>query len=348
MNLHSTSLSDCLSKLTNMDILDNFNIKITQSFEQFIDKNDIVITDSNLFEIYKGDLVNNRIIVFEAGEDRKTLATVEKTCRKLVEHQADRSAKLVALGGGLVCDVTGLVASLYMRGVEFKFIATSLLAQLDASVGGKNGVNLDGYKNIIGLFNNPSLVVCALNTLNTLPKRELISGYAEAIKCGILADKELFDEFLKSEIDIESIVRKSLKIKAEIVTKDPFEKLGFRKLLNLGHTFGHAIEKCAPNCYLHGEAVAIGLAYAAKASQMLGFCTIEVADEIVGAIANVGLPTQTDINSGKLAQAILIDKKRDTDNIDLILIKNIGQPHVYPIKADISVIEEFLVSLRSI
>lgn len=329
-------------------MIDNFNIKITQKFEQFIDKNDIVITDSNVFEIYKDELANNRVIVFKAGEDRKTLETVENICRKLLEYQADRRTVLVGLGGGLVCDVTGFVASLYMRGVEFKFVATSLLAQLDASVGGKNGVNLDGYKNIIGVFNNPSMVVCALKTLKTLPQRELISGYAEALKCGILADNELFDEFLKTEIDIENIVKKSLKIKTEIVTKDPLEKLGLRKLLNLGHTFGHAIEKCAPNRYLHGEAVAIGLVYAAKASLVLDLCNLEVTNKIVCAIEKLGLPVETDIDSPKMAQAMLIDKKRDADNIDFILFKNIGQPHVHPIKADISVIEEFLVSLRSI
>lgn len=323
-------------------------VKISDNFGQFIDPQDIIITDSNLFECYKDVLSKNRVITIQAGEESKTISCVENVCRQLVDLQADRKSVLVGVGGGLVCDLTGFVGSVYMRGVDFKFIATSLLAQLDASLGGKNGVNLDGYKNLIGVFNNPKLVICALDALKTLPNRELISGYAEAVKCGIIGDLELFKSFESGKFTTEEIVKRSLKIKAEIVEKDPKETLGWRKLLNLGHTFGHAIEKSVPSKFLHGEAVGIGLIYAAKGSFKLGLCDKSTCDRIVKTVKNAGLPTDTDVTSRELAAAMLIDKKRDRDNIDFILIKNIGDVVSHPIKAEVAIIEQFLVSLRSL
>lgn len=331
-----------------MELLDKFNVHICDDFTQFVDRNDIVITDTNLFKAYQSSFEGVRVIVIDSGEDSKTMLSVELICRKLVDFEADRSTRLLGFGGGLITDITGFVASIYMRGIDFSFISTSMLGQLDASLGGKNGVNLDGYKNMIGVFNNPFRVVCALDTLGTLPKRELISGYAEAIKCGILADRELFNAFKGEVIDNEFIVKKSLNIKADVVLRDPKETLGVRKLLNLGHTFAHAIEKCAPNLYLHGEAVAIGLCYAAKASLLLGLLDKSIAKEVLDTVRNVGLPVETDLDSHAMAQAMLVDKKRNADKVDFILFSDIASPVVHPVLAQISVIEQFLVSLRTL
>lgn len=333
-----------------MNLLDKFNVVVSDDFTKFLNDDDIVITDTNLYRIYAETFKNNRVILLEKGEmdGGKCLSTVENICRKLIEFGADRKSKILGFGGGVVTDVTGLVASLYMRGVEFRFIATTLLAQLDASLGGKNGVNLDGYKNIIGVFNNPKQVVCALDVLESLPKKELVSGYAEAIKSGIIGDKYLFELFESGNIDIREVVLRSLNIKADIVDKDPFEKLGLRQMLNLGHTFGHAIEKCFEGRYLHGEAVGIGLCFAAKGSVVKGLLDKKTADRIVDTVKRAGLPTEVDLSAKEMAQAIMVDKKKSGKTVDFVLIKAIGETVVVPLEADISVIEEFLVSLRSI
>jgi 3-dehydroquinate synthase len=209
----------------------------------------IIITDKTVQGLYQDRFPDCPVIAMDQGEKIKTLETVKDLYGRLVELEADRSAFILAIGGGIVCDVAGFVASTYMRGIHFGFVSTTLLAQVDASVGGKNGVNFGGYKNMVGVFNQPEFVVCDLAMLKTLPVREILCGYAEIIKHGAIADARMLD-FLETHRDaaldldqaiVAFLVYRSVEIKAGVVTRDERER-GERRKLNFGHTFGHAIE----------------------------------------------------------------------------------------------------------
>jgi 3-dehydroquinate synthase len=291
-----------------------------------------ILTNPNILDLYSDFLPKNApVITMPAGETNKTLNTVLDTIRKLVDAGADRKSVIVGFGGGIVCDITGFIASIYMRGIRFGFVPTTLMAQVDASVGGKNGVNCDGYKNMIGVFNQPDFVLCDPKTLKTLPERELRSGIAEVIKYGLIADAEFFsfveksiDNILKCDIDcLHSIVYKSIQRKIEIVEVDEKES-GERKKLNLGHTFGHAIEKCSDNMLLHGEAVSIGMTIAAKISEQMGFITNEDFVRIKNILETAGLPVTTDIAPENLMEAIRKDKKRENEFVYFVLNRSIG------------------------
>ncbi len=239
------------------------------------DRRIVAITDPNVAALY-GEAMracSSEQIVIPTGEEHKTLETVETIYRRLVEIGADRRTYIVGVGGGIVTDITGFAASTYLRGVEFGFVATSLLAQVDASVGGKNGVNVGGFKNMAGVFNQPDFVLCDTGALSTLPPREFRAGLAEMIKAGIIADPALFEilenhspeELLAdSELLTRAIVA-AIRVKADIVEADETEK-GERRKLNLGHTVAHAIEKLTRD-YNHGEAVGVGLAAIADAAK---------------------------------------------------------------------------------
>lgn len=296
----------------------------------------VVITDPNLAAAYPELIGRYPHILIGLGEAQKTLTTAEQVCRELLRAGADRGSYIVGIGGGIVTDITGFVASVFMRGVSgFGFVATSLLAQVDASVGGKNGVNLDGYKNQIGVFNQPDFVLCDQTMLATLPARELRAGLAEALKCGLIGDAALFEAFEGETFEtltgnpelLHRIIVATVELKARVVTADEQEH-GERKLLNLGHTFGHAIEKCTRH-YLHGEAVAIGLCLAAGASAKTGRLTAEEEARIVRAVRGMGLPTTIDPTLGiaatQLIEAVRADKKREAQEIDLVLPSGLGR-----------------------
>lgn len=288
----------------------------------------IIITDSNVFRIYESWIGQYPHVVIGTGEVNKTLDTVGEICRQLLARGADRGSYLVGVGGGIVTDITGFVASTYMRGVGFGFVATTLLAQVDASVGGKNGVNLDGFKNIIGTFNQPDFVLCDSAMLGSLPQRELVAGMAEIIKCGFIRENSILDIFEGEEWDAGAVQRAivaAVELKAAVVTADEREH-GERKLLNLGHTFAHAVEKCSSQ-YLHGEAVAIGLCVAARISMQMGLlCESEYA-RVVAIISRAGLPTALPegVSPQQLIQSALSDKKREAATIDIIVMEGIGR-----------------------
>lgn len=301
----------------------------------------VMVTDENLKHHYP-TLVNRfDHILIPDGESNKILATIEYIHRQLLALGADRHTYIVGMGGGIVTDMTGFAASTFMRGLDFGFIATSLLAQVDASVGGKNGVNLDGYKNIIGTFNQPDFVICDITMLSSLPSQELRAGMSEAIKSGIIGDAELFrifeshsfDEIADSKELITEIVRRSVEIKARIVEAD-FREGGLRKMLNLGHTFGHSIEKNSTR-YVHGQAVAIGMAIIASISEQLGILDADSHNRILRAIENMGLPTAADeIAREDLIHQATLDKKRIGGDLELILIEDIGRTVIYRISID--------------
>lgn len=300
------------------------------------DRRVIVVTDQHLLDTYPELITRYPYIVIGCGESNKNLATVEHIHRELLALQADRTAYLVGIGGGIVTDITGFAASTYMRGVSFGFIATSLLAQVDASVGGKNGVNLDGYKNIIGTFSQPDFVLCDSSMLRTLPLRELRAGMSEALKCGIIGEKVLFDIFVEHTFDqimeseklLHEIVLRSVRFKANIVEQDEREG-SLRKLLNLGHTFAHSVEKCTTK-YIHGEAVAIGIAIIARLSNT----DIHTYTQIITALEKLSLPTSVDIEFERLLEVAKSDKKRSGDSIELIIIEKIGQCKIQKMAID--------------
>ena len=290
----------------------------------------IVVTDANVHRRYKPIIDSFEHIIIGMGETNKTLYTVEKIYDELIALGADRECFILGFGGGIVTDVTGFVASTYMRGLHFGFVATTLLAQVDASVGGKNGVNVEGYKNMVGVFNQPEFVLCDTSLLKTLPEREFRAGLAEIIKAGIIADPTLFslfedhalDEFRQDGALLTRIITASIRVKAQIVESDEREA-GVRKKLNLGHTFAHAIEKCSSE-FLHGEAVAIGTVMMAGVSVRLGALTEDEAARISRVIAKMGLPTESGVDIKRLLKALKLDKKRDADQISLVLVRRIG------------------------
>ena len=280
------------------------------------------------------------IITIPAGENEKNIETVKNIWKKMFNFGLDRQSLLINLGGGVICDVGGFAASTFMRGIEFINIPTTLLAQVDASVGGKTGVNFNEIKNAIGVFKNPIGVVIDVQTLKTLPKRELVAAFGEIIKHGVISGREHFDlvtskkpvEFDQKEII--KIIKQSIKIKLNIVQKDPKETTGQRKVLNFGHTIGHAIESLSwktDKPLLHGEAVAIGMVIESQIACLdepilTSEVRIRMAEEIKKAIANAGLPTKAkDIKSEEIMKMILSDKKNSSGKINWSLPKRIGE-----------------------
>lgn len=296
----------------------------------------VIITDTNVSKFHQDKFPDVPVITIGLTEKIKTQQTVDFIIKKLLELGADRHFYLVGIGGGIVCDITGYTASIYMRGIRFAYVPTSLLAQVDASIGGKTGVNFENYKNIIGVFNQPDFVLCDFGILKTLPKEEIKNGLIEAIKHGIISSPELF-EFIENnsgkilDLDRESIhkiVLESIQIKSEVVTLDEFEK-GERKKLNLGHSFGHAIESLAQ--ISHGTAVAIGLVYAAKLSAELNYCSADIPLRITKLIQTLGIQHKTQLPMKELLSNMQKDKKRNHDKIDYVFIQKIGKTTVIPI-----------------
>lgn len=297
------------------------------------DKQVIFVTDEVVFSHYAPFISQFPHIIIGCGEHIKTLETVAYVASQLLDYEADRKTFLVGFGGGLVTDVTGFVASIFMRGVSFGFVATSLLAQVDASLGGKNGVNFHSYKNMLGIFRSPHFVICDSALLQTLPQAELRSGFGELLKHSFIKDVELYD-FLRENTEqllnlntelLNHIIHRSIEIKKEVVTEDPLE-IGVRKQLNFGHTLGHAIEN---NSNLkHGEAVAVGMVWAAKLSVAKGFMCAEEEVQIEQLIAKYQLPTSFDISKELLKSFILKDKKKSKNEIDFVFLETIGKPRI--------------------
>ncbi len=289
-----------------------------------------VITDESVYELYGRTFPVNDVIAIGSGEKIKTLATVESIYQKFFDFELDRSSVVVAIGGGIVCDIAGFAASTYLRGIKFGFVPTTLLAQVDASVGGKNGVNFQGYKNIVGTFSQPEFVLIDFNVLKTLKPKTLGCGFAEAIKHGAIADSALFAfmeehtsriKHLESE-SIERIVNDSIVIKSAIVNKDEKEK-GERRKLNFGHTFGHALEKTLK--IPHGEAVSLGMTLAALLSQQCGYLSKSDVARLLKLLQSYDLPVSIDADKSRIMDAMRKDKKRYGDSVKFVLLEKIGK-----------------------
>jgi len=320
-----------------------------------------VITDDNVGRQFAKPALNSLaaggfapvLISVPAGEKSKCLAVVEKCYDQLAAHRLERGSFIVALGGGVVGDLAGFVAATYLRGLPFVQVPTTLLAQVDSSVGGKTGVNLCAGKNLVGAFYQPQLVLCDLDVLQSLPKREYISGLAEVIKYGVIYDEVFFAQLERNlpkllqreAATLRAVVARCCEIKAHVVGQDETEG-GLRAILNFGHTIGHAIENSSGyGKFLHGEAIAIGQVAAAKLSrQMLGLLTRDV-ERIEKLFVRAGLPVRTKLNPvkrQKLFGAMRLDKKVTGGEVKFVLAKKIGRV-VWGQKVPSSLIESVLV-----
>ena len=260
------------------------------------------------------------------GEAHKTLATWEKMLAFLSEQGMTRADAVVALGGGVPGDVADFAAACYQRGVDLVQIPTTLLAMIDSSVGGKTGVDLGGLKNQVGAFHQPRLVLIDPDALSTLPAATLSDGAAEAVKYGVLGDTELFERLSRGgwTEDAEWVIERCVFHKAALVAADELYR-GSRQLLNLGHTLGHAIEKCSGFRFSHGQAVAVGMIYAARIARSMGLCGPEVEADIAAALTAGGLPLSAPYGAAELAAAAMADKKRAGGEITLVLPRAIGR-----------------------
>jgi len=305
-----------------------------QNLQNYIPSENVVfITDKNVTQFYENDFPPHPVITIDIGEKIKNLDTIRNIYEKLVAVGADRSTFIVGIGGGIVCDIAGFVASTYLRGVRFGFVSSTLLSQVDASVGGKNGVNFKDYKNMIGVFNQPEFVICDLNLLNTLPKKEILNGMAEIVKHGIIEDASLFaylekhfQKALSLDVDvIEKLVYDSIIIKSAIVNQDELEK-GARRKLNFGHTFGHAFEKTTG--VPHGEAVSAGMVVASQLCVKRGHLSAKDAERIESLLQKIGLPVRIQAEKKSVLDALKKDKKRKGDRIYFVLLNEIGNAFV--------------------
>jgi len=276
------------------------------------------------------------VILMPDGEPSKRLATVEGMAEKLVKMGADRKAVIIALGGGVVGDVAGLLASLYMRGVEFVQVPTTVLAQVDASVGGKTGVNLVAGKNLVGTFYHPRVVLIDPVVLKTLPDREFRAGLYEALKCGIIGNVELFLRFEQNRArilkrdpsELEWLIVQAVKLKAEVVSADEHEG-GLRRVLNLGHTIGHALEaETNYRSLLHGEAVAWGMIAATNIALTVGRTDSVTAGRIADAVLSLGRLPEVSVSAKKILGRLKNDKKTQNGVVHFILPREIGKVEV--------------------
>lgn len=314
-----------------------------------------VVTDTNVGPLYLERVLDSlRTAGFEpfpcvmaAGEEYKTISAMETLFARFLEAGLDRGGAVVALGGGVVGDLAGFASATFMRGVALIQCPTTLLAMVDASVGGKTGVDLPQGKNLVGSFKNPAFVVADTDTLCTLPVHEIRTGMAEVIKHAIIGDEELFKLLERSEEmpDLDAdLVERSVRVKIDVVEKDPCE-LGLREVLNLGHTVGHAIEKCSGYALRHGDAVAVGLVAAARISRRLGLCAAELPDRLESVLATMGLPIRHLLSTTELMDAMASDKKSRGGRARFVLIKDIGRVE-HGIEVSLEILEEVLEELH--
>ena len=306
-----------------------------------------IVSDSNVWPLY-GKTVTDALagyetvsFVFPAGEESKNGATYLRLLNFLAENKLTGSDCLVALGGGVVGDLTGFAAATYRRGVAYVQVPTTVLAAVDSSVGGKTAIDLDSGKNLAGAFHQPSLVLCDLDTLNTLPKDIFRDGCAEIIKYGVLYDEGLFAHLEEKGLafDRKQVISRCVELKRDVVARDEFDR-GERQKLNLGHTLGHGIEACSHFEISHGSAVAAGMAMVSRLAQKLGICSENCALRIEQVLKAFGLPTNSQFSAKELYQCALSDKKRSGATVNLILPEKIGFCRIAP--TDITKMEAYI------
>jgi 3-dehydroquinate synthase len=300
-------------------------------------KSAILITDENVFGHHGKRFKNWKTIVLKPGEGHKNQDTANYVIEKLIELEADRKSTLVGIGGGVITDLTGYVASVYMRGIRFGFLPTSLLALVDASIGGKNGIDVGVYKNMVGVIRQPAFILHDLIFLNSLPDHEWRNGYAEIIKHAAIKDATMFRELEKNGIEVYrkkkslvcDLIQRNVMLKTKVVQQDEFEQ-GDRRLLNFGHTLGHALE--TQYDLSHGEAISIGMNYAAGLSKLMtGFKDHE---RLRSLLERYHLPTQMKFDRDKVIGVLRMDKKKIKNSINFILLQKIGKAIIREVSID--------------
>ncbi len=307
-----------------------------------------IISDSNVWPLY-GERISTSLsasgfsyihYVMPAGEESKNSDQYLRILNFLAENGITRGDLLMALGGGVVGDMTGFVAATYLRGIPYIQVPTTLLAMVDSSVGGKTAIDLPAGKNLVGAFYQPAMVLCDISAQDTLPRDFFIDGCAEVIKYAILYDANLFDHLMQfgPTFDKEYVISRCIALKRDVVEADEFDA-GARQLLNLGHTVGHSIEKNSNFTITHGKAVAAGMAIIAKASSHYGHCPIDVYTQICNVLKRFCLPISTEFTADVLANGALSDKKRFGQSVNLVLPKRIGECFLH--KTPVSELESF-------
>ena len=296
----------------------------------------LIVTDSGVPEIYSQTVANQCkepfVVTIKQGEASKNFENFKMLLSKMVANGFTRTDCVVAVGGGVVGDLAGFVASSFMRGVDFYNIPTTVLSQVDSSVGGKVAIDFEGYKNLVGAFYPPKAVVIDCNTLETLDKRQISNGLAESVKMAMTSDNDLFEYFEKGQLDFEYIIEKSLMIKKFVVEEDEKET-GLRKILNFGHTLAHAIETNSDfKDIYHGEAVALG---------MIPMCSDDVRPRLIKVLEGLNLPTEFDFNNPKIFEAVFHDKKADGKDVTVVYVSKIGE-----CKMEKLAIEEFIRGVK--
>lgn len=300
------------------------------------DKPVIILTDENVYENHRAQLDLYPVIRILPGEENKTPATAGQVIEQLITMGAGRDTMLVGVGGGVVTDIAGYVAAVYMRGISFGFVPTSILAMTDAAIGGKNGVDVGVYKNMVGTIRQPDFIFYDYSFLKTLPVSEWVNGFAEVIKHACIKDAVLFSmlerytlhEYQSDPTLVAELIERNVDIKASVVSADEFET-GDRKLLNFGHTIGHAIENL--HHIPHGHAVSIGMVAACNLSEQLGHLHFEEAARIVRLLARYHLPVDVDTDHARVFEVLKMDKKRKDDAMQFIILNKIGSASVVSI-----------------
>ena len=297
----------------------------------------ILVTDEHIFDLHQKRFKGWSTIVLKPGEEFKVQATADAVIEELIEMEADRKSTLVGIGGGVITDLTGYVASIYMRGIKYGFIPTSLLAMVDASIGGKNGIDVGPYKNMVGIIRQPAFIVHDMTFLNTLPENEWKNGFAEIIKHAAIKDASMFRELEGNNLQTYQkkiklaglLVQRNALLKTKVVQQDEFE-MGDRKLLNFGHTLGHALETQYE--LSHGEAISIGMTYASYLSQKR--LKFKNPDRVVELLERYGLPTHAQFDRDKVIDILKMDKKKVKNAINFILLERIGKAVIQQIPID--------------
>ncbi len=313
-----------------------FNGSFSQIEEWYPKEKIVIITDQNVFEHHSTKFEGYATIKIKAGEEHKQQKTVDGIIGRLLELQADKQTVIVGVGGGVITDMAGYAASIYKRGVKLLLVPTSILAMVDAAVGGKNGVDVGPYKNMVGTVYQPDHLLFDYQFLDTLPEAEWVNGFAEIIKHACIKDAKLFEflsattlpDFRNDKILLADLIETNVAIKTAVVLKDEFET-GDRKLLNFGHTIGHAIE----NSYglPHGHAVSIGIVAACCISEEINnFYSVE-KQRVIQLLQHYQLPVRLHVDKEKIWEILLMDKKRSNDSMSFILLDSIGSAIVKPI-----------------
>lgn len=288
----------------------------------------LIVTDSGVPQIYAQTVAKQCkapiICTVESGEASKSIETFSKLLQTMLENGFSRKDCVVAVGGGVVGDLSGFVSSAYMRGVDFYNIPTTLLSQIDSSIGGKTAINFGGIKNIVGAFYQPKKVIIDADLLKTLPERQISNGLAEAVKMALTSDMELFELFENKNIsdNIDEIIIRSLNVKKNVVEQDEKES-GIRKILNFGHTIGHGIETCNTEGLFHGECVALGL---------VPMCSEAIRPRVINVLKKCNLYNLTDFDWNKISGVIFHDKKADGDTVSVTLVDEIGKFEIKTMK----------------